>query len=348
MPRSYRSVRAASRSAACRRSAGSRRSGTAGRTRRGLRARRQRVPRQRRQRTRRRRRRAARPGDVAPGGREERARCPSSALRERAAHALFQVLVSGCDGNDACAARNRGGQSGAELVRVAHFDVVDRAGLVSGRRVRERSRESAARSREVHAVACRCRGCRGFEHAADAARLEQDRLTRHPLHLDEVVAGDQDRVAGGAQLEHDLAQPYSPERVESLVRLVENDELAWHEERLGEAESLPKPVGELADLLARMPREPPALDRVVGGGRGTFQLRERTEHLAYVPCRGWAESLRQVAHAGATHVVARYRLTDRDGALRRAEEAQCEAEQCALAGAVRPDDRNGTPAWNLE
>src|SRR5690606_40295480 len=83
---------------------------------------------------------------------------PSCALPgERAPHPLLQRLVLWLDGDDACAARDRGGEATTQLIGVAYLDVVHDAALDRAvgraRTGVEGCGEAVARGGQPHAVA---------------------------------------------------------------------------------------------------------------------------------------------------------------------------------------------------
>src|SRR5690625_5383572 len=88
-------------------------------------------------------------------------------------------------------------------------------------------------------------------------------MVSDPLDLGEIMAGDQDQSLLPLELLYQMSELDPPDRIESLGRLVENDEFSLCEDSLCEAHSLEETTGEGPYGIGAMGSESEALDRLI-------------------------------------------------------------------------------------
>ena len=185
----------------------------------------------------------------------------------------------------------------------------------------------------------------------DRAALEQEDPVAGPLDVAHQVRREQQADAELAarladQREHLLAAG----RVEPRRRLVEEDEHRVVDERLRELHALPHPGRVAADRPVALLEQADVAQRVRGAGAGlaarqAAHLRHVAEELRRRDVPRQAVVLGHVAEPGPDRDVARRVLPERLGdALRRLEQAEEDADQGALAGAVRAEQPRDRPA----
>ncbi len=179
----------------------------------------------------------------------------------------------------------------------------------------------------------------------EAAGIDHHDVIADLLHVVEQVGGhqhgDAERAEPGDEVEHLLAA----ERVEAGGGLVEQHELRIADERLGQLGPLAHAGGEPADRAEAGLVETDQVEHVgrpLAGrlGREPTELAEGGDHIGCRLVEGQAVVLGHVAEAraDADRVVGHRDPADLDGALRRPGQAEEDAEQRGLAGAVGTDD----------
>ena len=195
-------------------------------------------------------------------------------------------------------------------------------------------------------------GGRAVEH--DLALVDHDRARAHRLDLLEDVRREDDRAVA-AELLDELAHLELLVRVESVGRLVEDEDARVVQQRLREAGAALVALRQRLERLAAHALEVHAADRALDaalrvGAAESARVRDEAEELLdrHVGVRGRA--LGQVAEGalGGDRVVGEADALELDGARGRLEEAGDHAHGGALARAVRPEEAEHLSRGDLE
>src|SRR5207237_944222 len=164
-----------------------------------------------------------------------------------------------------------------------------------------------------------------------------------PLQLVEVVRGNEDRAIGTAQSVDDVAEALGPDRIESVRRLVEYQNLLVAQKGLGEAEALEISLRERFHFFVAMLGESEELYDVANalmdlGIRNARQRSVTHQCRLGAPLRRDRDQLRQVPDAVALDVVSGRPSIDFHGARRRPKIAEHHGDESGFAGAIRTGD----------
>src|SRR5579883_1765089 len=185
------------------------------------------------------------------------------------------------------------------------------------------------------------------------ALAEQDDLIGNLIDLMEDVTGNDDVAALRAPLAENRDRFRARQRIETVERLVEDDDARIVRGCLRELHALPHSLAVRRDRTARRRGEADELERrpraaVAFGVRVAVHAQERIEELVAGDAFREGVELRAVADDAAELLGTVGRDAEHaDFALRGPDEAGHQVHQGGLAGAVRPDEA-GDPGRNRE
>ena len=190
----------------------------------------------------------------------------------------------------------------------------------------------------------------------DAAVAEHADAVAEAVELGELVAGEQHRDAFFARhAPQQRAQLGDALGVEAVGRLVEQQQLRPAEQRLCDAEPLLHPHRERAHAPVDLCQQSDGLDDAFDLGvrepaRHTLQLRERGEVLPRGAVQVESGSLDQRAdeRVGLAAVQARVGAADAHGAARWPQQAETQAHDGRLAGAVVAEEAVAVPCGDAQ
>ena len=187
----------------------------------------------------------------------------------------------------------------------------------------------------------------------DLALVDDADAVGHLLGFFDVVRGEDDGDAGGAQRAHHVPHVLAQLDVDAGGRLVEEQHLRLVRERLGDQHAPLHAAGQRHDLgvllVPQRERAQHLLD-VAGIGRQAEQPAAERDRRPHRLERVGVELLRHQAdqRAGGAIVGEDVMAADRDRAGRRRHDPADDADQRGLAGAVRPEQRENLALVDVE
>jgi hypothetical protein len=106
-------------------------------------------------------------------------------------------------------------------------------------------------------------GCPRLHHTLHPSVVDDCDAVRDALQLVEIVRCDDDRALRASQFGQDVAKALRPHRIQTVRRLVENNELLVVQECLRQPNALKVPLRQLPDLLSPMFGEAETLDELL-------------------------------------------------------------------------------------
>jgi hypothetical protein len=177
--------------------------------------------------------------------------------------------------------------------------------------------------------------------AASPAEQQPDTIAER-LGVREDVAREEDRCAARLEVENDVLDLAAPDRIETRHRLVENDELRFVDERLGEPDALQHSLRVLLRRLVCTVTHAHELDEFVDppaplGTAEAEQLPEVIDELAPGEVRIEVRMLGQIPQTRAGGGFVPGLAEDPDAAGIGAQQSEQAFQRRRLAGAVRPE-----------
>src|SRR5690242_18549679 len=153
-----------------------------------------------------------------------------------------------------------------------------------------------------------------------------------PLQLVQIVRRDEDGSSVASQLGDDVAEALRPHRIETMRRLIEDEQLLVVQERLGQPYALQISFRQLTDLLSPVFGEAEPLHDLLDtaprrdAGKSGEKCITR-ERLLHAPARRDDDELRQIPDTAAFDEIARYPAIDVHRTERWLQESEQQSDQ---------------------